>query len=149
VLAGKLKDQVMLSMVYVSSITRPLNEEDFTQLLAAARQNNERNDITGLLLYKDGNFMQAVEGPDEAVSTLFDRIRRDSRHHGVLMLLKEQITERRFPNWSMSLKNLNQLEAPQRAQINSFLTDDFTAESYRKNPTSAIKLLLTFRDVVR
>jgi len=139
----------MLSMVYVSSVSRALDEVDFGQLLTAARTNNERNDITGLLLYKDGNFMQAVEGPDEAVNDLFDRIRRDSRHHGVLMLLKEQIQERRFPNWSMSMKKVDQLNEEQRAQINPFLTEGFTAEKYRKDPSAAIKLLLTFRDVIR
>ena len=139
----------MLSMVYVSSASRPLIEEDFVQLLSAAQANNQRNGITGLLLYKDGNFMQAVEGPDEQVLGLFDRIRRDSRHHGVLMLLKEQITERRFPDWSMSMKNVHQLSEAQRSKVNPFLTDSFTADSYRSNPSAAIKLLLTFRDVVR
>jgi hypothetical protein len=139
----------MLSMVYVSSAARSLNDEDFVQLLTAARSNNERNGITGMLLYKDGNFMQAVEGPDEQVNALFDRIRRDSRHHGVLQLLKEQISERRFPNWSMSMTNVHRLSEEQRARVNPFLTDDFLASSYRNDPSSAIKLLLTFRDVVR
>ena len=139
----------MLSLVYASSASRDLDEVDFGQLLSAARTSNERNGITGLLLFNDGNFMQAVEGPDEAVNALFDRIRRDSRHHGVLLLLKEQIAERRFPNWSMSMKKVDQLNEAQRAQINPFLTDRFTAEKYRKDPTSAIKLLLTFRDVIR
>lgn len=139
----------MLLMVYVSSATRSFEEADLSQILTAAQINNERNGITGLLLYKDGSFMQAVEGPDEAVITLYDHIGRDSRHTGLLLLLKETITERRFPNWSMSLRNINRLDDVQRAQINNFMSDDFTAASYRKNPTTAIKLLLTFRDVMR
>lgn len=139
----------MLSLVYVSSISHELNEQEFADLLNAARANNERDGITGLLLFHDGNVMQALEGPDQAVLALFERVRSDPRHHGVLTLLKEQIAERRFPDWSMSLKRVDRLDAAQRSQINPFLKEGFTADTYRKNPTSAVKLLLTFRDVVR
>ncbi|HTE43380.1 MAG TPA: BLUF domain-containing protein [Steroidobacteraceae bacterium] len=139
----------MLSLVYASSASRPITDSDLDQLLAAARLNNERHGITGLLLYKDGNFMQAIEGPDEAVNRVFDHIRQDSRHHGVLLLLKQQVTERQFPNWSMSLQNVDRLGEPHRSELSKFLSDQFTAESYRNNPAAAVKLLLTFRDIVR
>lgn len=139
----------MLSLVYVSSASRALDEEDLATLLAAARANNERSGVTGLLLYNDGNFMQALEGPDDAVKSTFDRIRRDARHHGVLLLLKEQIDERRFPNWSMSIKNVHGLSEAQRAQLDPFLSAGFTDQKFRHDPTSATKLLLAFRDVVR
>ena len=139
----------MLSLVYVSSASRALGEEDFGQLLTAARANNESSGITGLLLYNEGNFMQALEGPDEAVNSTFDRIRRDARHHGVLLLLKEQITERRFPKWSMSIKNVHGLNEAQRAQLDPFLSTGFTDEKFLKDPSSATRLLIAFRDAMR
>jgi hypothetical protein len=139
----------MLSLVYASSASRQVDEQDLMQLITAARKHNEANQITGLLLYKDGNFMQAIEGPDDAVEKLFDHVRRDGRHHGVLQLLKEHIEERRFPKWSMALQHVDKLSPEHRALIDPFLKDSLTAESYKTNPTAAIKLLLTFRDVVR
>lgn len=139
----------MLSLVYVSSASRQVDEKDLMQLITAARKNNEANQITGLLLYKDGNFMQAIEGPDDAVEKLFDHVRRDARHHGVLQLLKEPIDERRFPKWSMALHHVDNLSAEHQALIDPFLKDSLAAESYKTNPTAAMKLLLTFRDIVR
>jgi Sensors of blue-light using FAD len=139
----------MLSMVYVSSATRPLTDDDFKQILAAAQRNNERHGITGLLLYKDGNFMQALEGPDEAVIAAYDHICLDKRHRGLLVLLREEIAERRFPEWSMSLKRIDRLQIPASASLSSFIDDSFTAESFQKNPTTAVKLLLSFRDSMR
>jgi hypothetical protein len=39
-----------------------------------------------MLLYKDGNFMQALEGDMEVVTKLAGTIERDLRHKGVLIL---------------------------------------------------------------
>lgn len=52
------------------------------------RTNNERAGITGMLLYKDGNFMQLLEGEKEAVLRLHKNIIVDPRHKGFLTLLQ-------------------------------------------------------------
>jgi len=52
----------MLSIVYVSSATRPLEENELLDMLKTCQRNNARTNVTGLLLYKGGNFMQALEG---------------------------------------------------------------------------------------
>jgi hypothetical protein len=139
----------MLSMVYVSSATHALDESKLADLLRVAQENNRRIDVTGLLLYKGGNFMQVLEGADQAVLDVYDKISRDPRHHGALPLLREQITERRFPNWSMSLKNVDHISTEDRIKLSPFLSDDFVAAGYRLNPTNAIKLLLSFRESMR
>ena len=60
-----------------------------------------------MLLYKDGNFMQALEGPDDAVRALFATIRSDERHRGVILLLEQQIEQRSFSDWTMGFQNLS------------------------------------------
>ncbi len=57
----------MFFLVYVSSAVRPFSRVDLDDLLATSRANNARVGITGMLLYKDGNFMQVLEGDEEAV----------------------------------------------------------------------------------
>jgi hypothetical protein len=70
-----------------------------------------------MLAYQDGNFIQVLEGPDEAVHELFEVIRKDDRHKGAIALLNNQTDQRQFPDWSMAFQNLNDpaLREPSRA----------------------------------
>ena len=49
----------LAAAVYVSSAVRPLTEDEILDILLVARQNNERLGVTGMLLYRDGNFLLA------------------------------------------------------------------------------------------
>ena len=57
-------------MVYVSAATAPLDADALLALLTRARDKNQRLGITGLLLYRDGDFIQLLEGEREAVANL-------------------------------------------------------------------------------
>jgi hypothetical protein len=92
----------MSSLTYVSSATVPLSAEELRALLAKSRSNNERDGITGMLLYKDGNFMQVLEGPREVVMSVQKRIYGDPCHHGLLVLLQRDVKERSFGSWSIA-----------------------------------------------
>jgi hypothetical protein len=59
-----------------------------------------------MLLYRDGFFIQALEGEEEVITTLFEKIKLDKRHHTVLLLYKEPITRREFPDWTMGFELL-------------------------------------------
>lgn len=97
----------MLSITYVStSTTRPTNT-DLYDLLKAARKNNQENGITGMLIYEDGCFMQTFEGEAEKVKALYENIKRDKRHSGIITLVQTEITERSFSDWSMAFKNID------------------------------------------
>jgi hypothetical protein len=65
----------MLSLVYASSAKQLFSEEDLTALLQQSRDNNTRLGLSGLLLYKDGNFMQVLERPDDVLTVA---LRQDS-----------------------------------------------------------------------
>lgn len=93
----------LLVIVYVSSAVPMLSRRSLARLLARSRAYNQAHDITGVLLYHDGCFMQALEGPPIAVEDLFDRIKRDPRHRGVIELCREPAGQREFPFWPMVL----------------------------------------------
>lgn len=135
----------MLSLVYVSSATGLLSEEELVSLLRQSRENNTRDGITGMLLYKGGNFMQVVEGPEEEVRKLVARIERDPRHRGFLKLLEESRTERQFSEWSMGFENLDNVEAGDVPGYSSFLEDPLNSPMFVADPTRAQRLLLMFR----
>ena len=57
----------MLSLTYLSSAVDLWTGAELDELLRQAREHNEEAQITGLLLYAGGNFIQTLEGPDGAV----------------------------------------------------------------------------------
>ncbi|WP_420369916.1 BLUF domain-containing protein [Curtobacterium sp. L1-20] len=91
----------MLSLIYSSVSTRPLGEDDLEALLEQSRESNEREDITGVLLFRNGYFLQVLEGPDAAVRAKLDRIKHDERHTQVRVILEELVEDRQFPEWTM------------------------------------------------
>ncbi|KTR52350.1 BLUF domain-containing protein [Curtobacterium oceanosedimentum] len=91
----------MLSLIYSSVATRPLGDDDLAALLAQSRRANAENDITGVLLFRNGYFLQLLEGPDQAVRSKMDTIKHDDRHTKVTVLTEELIEERQFPEWTM------------------------------------------------
>jgi hypothetical protein len=58
----------MYRLVFVSSAVELFSRGQLEDLLKKSRQNNGAVDLTGMLLYKDGNFMQCSERPKEAVA---------------------------------------------------------------------------------
>ena len=91
----------MFQLVYLSRETEPFTPEALRSLLAHARRNNAALGITGMLLYRDGHFLQALEGDETTVRSLCAKISRDSRHSQVTYLFEENIEEREFADWSM------------------------------------------------
>lgn len=132
-------------LVYVSSAVRLMEEADLDGLLSQARENNARRNITGMLLYKDGSFMQAIEGEEADVLNIHGKILKDARHKGVITLLKGELKERQFSEWSMAFTNVNSLNQTERDGFSPFLNESFTEDYFGENPTRALKLLLSFR----
>lgn len=94
-------------LVYVSAASRLLRQSELVALLAESREHNSRHGITGLLLYRDGDFMQLLDGEESVVRQLFGRIARDPRHRGVIVLVEENVAEPLFADWSMGFRNLD------------------------------------------
>jgi hypothetical protein len=132
-------------LVYVSSAVRPFSRVDLEDLLATSRDNNARAGITGMLLYKDGNFMQVLEGEEGPVRALYDKIGDDPRHRGKIVLRQGFTEERQFPGWSMGFRDLESPEARAIPGYSEFMNTPLTGQEFSEDPTRAQKLLLTFK----
>jgi hypothetical protein len=88
------------AIAYVSTAARDLSTDDLDLIVAECARLNAAARITGVLLYCDGNFMQYLEGPTEAVARVFERICASGRHHQVHVLMDEAIVEREFAHWT-------------------------------------------------
>ncbi len=139
----------MISLIYVSSAVKLMSDKELLEILKTSRANNEKYDVTGLLLYKGGNFMQVLEGSEEQVEKLYETIRKDPRHKDVTIISREQIQKRQFPNWEMAFQNLDNPAVKNEPGYSQFLEDEFTDEVYRKNPLRAYIMLLNFKENLR
>lgn len=139
----------MISLIYVSHSVRQLNKNELMDILRVSRENNHAKGITGLLLYKGGNFMQVLEGDELTVLALYDTIRKDSRHTDVSIISKTYLEQREFPEWEMAFTDLDSPEIQNEPGYSDFLHDEFTAGFYRDKPTRARIMLLAFRDNLR
>ena len=136
---------VLYHLVYVSVASRPLGEHDLLDLLESARTHNAKVGITGMLLFRDGAFMQGLEGPKKEVLELFDRITKDERHDCVIVLSQGPIESRSFPDWSMGFKSPSEADMVKLAGYRSFA--DLAREPKDRAAASSVarKLLDSFR----
>ncbi len=91
----------LLRLVYSSCATRAFETPELVELLAGARTNNDRLSVSGMLLYAAPTFLQVLEGDPEVVENLYDKIEADERHESTRVLLREEVEERDFSDWSM------------------------------------------------
>jgi hypothetical protein len=99
--------QINVRLLYVSRAVGPQTTTMTTSILAQAQANNPKQGITGVLCQGQGFFFQVIEGERSQVNGLYRRIVADKRHSDVDMLHYEEITERRFGQWSMALVHLS------------------------------------------
>lgn len=96
----------MIQLAYLSSTPVLLSADDIGQILLSSRSNNAKLGVTGLLVYRDGNVLQFLEGERDAVQALFEKICRDPRHRGVIILYEREVERRDFPEWTMGFSDL-------------------------------------------
>ena len=71
-------------------------------ILLDARAGNNARDITGVLVYVDGVFLQIIEGDRQAVLRLMTSLGKDSRHNSIKIIHEAGIEERTFASWRMA-----------------------------------------------
>jgi hypothetical protein len=119
------------------------------ELLEKSRKNNAKLGITGMLLYKDGEFMQVLEGEEKAVRSLSKRIAEDPRHTNFIILMDRVCTQREFPDWSMGFTNLDELTAQDVPGYSRFLDSPLRTLPFTTDPTLCRRFLLLFKNRVR
>lgn len=135
----------MFRIVYVSSAIEEFSKADLLELLELARRKNASADITGMLLYKAGNFMQVLEGEKASVEALYQKIARDARHDGCFLLLEEEADSRMFEDWSMGFRDLDDAALSALPGYSPFMNLPLTDASFVKRPSDCMQLLSMFR----
>ena len=128
-------------IVYVSTAKRLLTELELVNLLNVARDKNKKYDITGMLLYCEGTFMQVIEGDKDSLSLIYSAIEQDTRHKNIIKLATGKIDKRKFPDWSMAFASVN----PETLQdIEGYLSSPLNTSAGNEHIT--VSMLKTFVD---
>ncbi len=105
----------MRQIIYCS-ITTAANGSAPGAIPDIVRQAAPRNGLEGVtgLLYAEGDaFLQAIEGPDDSIADLLDRLERDDRHRDLRVLVDREIAQREFGDWTMVYRD-------RREQVDAF-----------------------------
>jgi hypothetical protein len=126
-------------LIYRSRATSPATEEEISTILAQSEKNNGPLGISGCLIYYNERYIQFLEGKEDNLEKLYDRIKTDKRHYNVTTLGRFKAEERVFSNWKMAfiqkdkVENFIETEALLNEKIKEF---PFLAES--DNPASIL-----------
>ncbi|MBN8808417.1 MAG: BLUF domain-containing protein [Sphingomonas sp.] len=96
----------MNRLLYISTARRLLANTELEGILRTSRVANAAVDVTGILAVGGRRFLQLLEGPADAVETVFARIQRDPRHFAIVKLSNHEIDQRQTGDWSMAFHDV-------------------------------------------
>jgi hypothetical protein len=99
-------------VIYISVAKTEFSKEALEALLCTSRKNNESRNVTGLMIYDKGSFIQVLEGDERDVLALLTIIRADPRHTKLRILSQSERSIKEFDSWSMGFVDLSDIEAP-------------------------------------
>ena len=129
-------------IVYRSRAAYLPSDVDLLYLLAHARERNKAANITGVILYDRGHFFQWIEGTNQELGKLWNRIRVDPRHSEVRILADQEIPLRLFEGWNMQLAHR---ERQHEGISDSFVVADAAVlDDLHLNPNRVPSILASF-----
>jgi hypothetical protein len=131
--------------MYCSKSRKSFSQVELLELLTRSRPNNSKLGLTGMLLYKNGEFVQVLEGSEQEVRALIQKIKQDPRHADVVKLLEGYCDERQFPYWYMGFSDVDSSEVRNRPGFTQYLSAPLSI-GLAADSTDCQKLLQLFKD---
>ena len=91
------------TITYTSLARLDLQDADLEDIHRSARDHNALDGLTGLLVFNGTHFLQIIEGSEQAIEDLVERLRKDQRHTGFEIRDRRKVEARSFPDWSMEM----------------------------------------------
>lgn len=115
-------------------------ERDLQRIAAASTRNNPANGITGALVYDRGRFVQVVEGPEEAIASLVQRISLDPRIADWTVLFDRPTLGRSMQAWSMQVLRTDTHDGLHQETLEAFR--DQYVRAFRVDAEGFLRLLV-------
>ncbi len=131
-------------LLYTSQSRDTVTAELLQSILEVARRRNAVDDMSGFLVERQGYFLQLLEGREDLVRGCFQRIRKDVRHHNIVIQGEAFTEERLMPGWTMAQVEWN----PKLASAEELL-EIFEMGRDGKVYTKALSILVAIRQFAR
>ncbi|KHD89852.1 MAG: hypothetical protein OM95_01985 [Bdellovibrio sp. ArHS] len=92
----------VFQLVYLSQAAEDISYSDIQDILEVSRNNNKMDEVTGVLIFRDGHFLQLLEGREQDVKKVLSKILMDDRNHSIRVLIETTTEARLFSNWTMA-----------------------------------------------
>ena len=117
----------LMSLTY-TSVARPgLEPADVRDIHQTARHLNALDGVTGLLVYNGHKFLQVIEGAENAIDDLLQRLQADPRHVSLTVENRRIIERREFQHWAMELAEIGIGDDKAQSDLSALLPATFPA----------------------
>ncbi|AUC81519.1 BLUF domain-containing protein [Lacinutrix sp. Bg11-31] len=110
-------------IVYTSQASKQFSKRSLLDLLHDSRAFNTIDNISGVLMHRNGCFLQVIEGESDVVNSLFIRLLKDPRHKEVKIILDSSVDSCLFSNWAMGCADFDDPELSMMPGIRTDLSD--------------------------
>ncbi|TXD46497.1 BLUF domain-containing protein [Polaribacter sp. IC073] len=119
-------------IAYTSKATIHFSKRTLLDLLHDSRAYNSLDNISGVLIHKDGYFLQIIEGELDDVNDLLARLVKDSRHIDFKIIDDRISDSRMFSDWAMGCADFDNSSLAMIPGIRTDLTDPKVIDSIIK-----------------
>ena len=116
----------MIQITYISTATVTMTTESLMDILNTARLNNISLGVSGMLLFTGTEFIQILEGNEQVVEKLLEKIKTDHRHKNFRIIEKKKITVREYAEWTMGFRRVDKQELKDVPGLNNFFETDLS-----------------------
>lgn len=100
-----------------------------SDIVFKARKKNQKNRITGVLLFDGHLFTQYIEGDNKDVDSLIENILLDKRHKSVYIISVGETQQRLYETWELGYIDLS---GPEPGSKNLICKDDLNIKAFHK-----------------
>ena len=131
-------------LIYISDASYGLSKPDIESILASSRRNNAESNVSGMLLYSGGVFIQTLEGEPETIESLYKTISDDRRHENVDTVSDRFVSDRSFAGWAMGFVEKAPEEVGSKIGINGLLDREEALAALSESEELATTMLRDF-----
>ena len=97
---------MVASLMYVSNSCMPrfVPTATIQDIVAQSVMRNDALQLRGALIFTERHFAQVLEGPAENIAAVMESIARDPRHADVTITSEKQVSDYRFPSWTLAYR---------------------------------------------
>ena len=142
---------MLVEILYCSvSVPSQLTNADFDHILATARRRNVSENITGMLLYYRGEFVQILEGEKTSVENIYQIfIGSDLRHTALNKVHQNTISYRSFSEWSMGFVGAAEIESHMPSSVMGVVMNMLTEEAKSKRLSLGLNAFISIYNQMR